>query len=117
VWDSLDAHTYRASLPGMREPVRAAVSGEVFEDHPDSHTLFSYGGAFFDRTLAESRGNRESQPGPGVCWLDERGTQPAIVIRTLDGAVRPQSLSELRACMRRVAAPGGSPEVGLTRIA
>ena len=116
-WDSLDAHTYHASLPGMKQPVRVAVSGEVFDDHTDSHTLFSYGGAFFDRTLGDSLGNAGPQPGPGVCWLENKGPHPAIVINTIDGLRRPESLSDLRSCIRRVAEPADAPEADFFRIA
>jgi hypothetical protein len=57
--------------------------------------------------LADSPGNTDSQPGPGVCWLDNSGPQPAIVINTLDGLKRPETLSHLRAYLHRVAEPGG----------
>ncbi|GEM_PF-6417387 len=115
-WDTLAAHTYQALLPGMKEPLRVAVSGDVFDDHSDSHTLFSYGGAFLNRTLADSLGNTDPQPGPGVCWLDSRGSCPAIVINTTDGLKRPETLSDLRACLRRVAEPMDAPEAELDRV-
>jgi len=116
-WDTLDAHTYQALLPGMQQAVRVAVSGEIFDDHADSHTLFSYGGAFFERTLADSLGNTDPQPGPGICWLDKKGRYPAIVVNTLDGLKRAETLSDLRAALRRAAEPVDAPEPDLVRIA
>jgi hypothetical protein len=93
--------------------VRVAVSGEVFDDHTDSHTLFSYGGAFFERVMAESQGNVESADGPGVCWKDAGG---AIAVQTVEGVGRPETLGELRACLRKIGEPAEAPEAGLRRI-
>ena len=115
LWEPLDAHSYKAQLAG-EAPVRVALSGDVFDEHRDSHTLFSYGGPLFERVMAAALESGVETRGPGVCWVEASGGKPAVVVNTLDGMRRPHTLSELRACLRTAGAPVKVPEAGWVKV-
>ncbi len=109
-WRPLDAGSYAAQLPGMPEEVRVTTSGEVFDDHDESHIFLSPGGGIFDRIVDEmSRSNGEAAGESGHVWLVRyQGSLPAwgVIVFTLEGAKEVGNLSELVEALERLGEPG-----------
>jgi hypothetical protein len=115
VWRLLDHGSYAAQLPGMAEEVRATTSGEVFDDHGESHLFLSPGGGLFDRIVDDmTRTNGESCAETGHVWLVSRQeTRPAceVVVFSTGGPKVVKTLGELLEGLQHLG-EAGRPEAG-----
>ncbi len=110
-WSPLDARSYSARLPGMKEPIRVTTSGEVFEESGDNHQFFSPGGWLYEKLQASAGQLAGSQEQPGVCWLlrDAAGRPAAFVVNTTAGFCRADTLDHLIVLLERPARPAPFP--------
>ena len=109
-WRSLDTGSYAAQLPGMTGDVRVTTSGEVFDDHCESHVFLSPGGGIFDKIVEDmTRASEQSAAEIGHVWLvggrSERQTEKVVVF-TIEGPTVVRSFGERMDGLQRLGEAG-----------
>jgi superfamily II DNA or RNA helicase len=109
-WRPLDFRSYAAALPGTPER-RVTTSGQVFDDHVESHEFFSPGGRLFDGIAREEATLELSEATTGVCWRvrTEGERQYRFVVMTSTGAQEIKSLKGLLQVVRLLGPPSEPP--------
>lgn len=109
-WRPLDAGSYAAGLPGLPDEIRVTTSGDVFDDHGESHVFLSPGGGLFDRLVAEmARPAGEAHAGKGHVWLvPQQGSASAceVVVFTTEGPKVVRTLGELMDSLQHLGEAG-----------
>jgi hypothetical protein len=97
----------------MPDEVRVTTSGDVFDDHCESHALLSPGGSIFDGIVEEmTRGIDQVQADSGHVFLvfnDEASQAGTVVVMTKGGSQEVSTLSELLDALSYLG-PSGRPE-------
>jgi hypothetical protein len=116
-WRPLDLRSYAAALPGTPER-RVTTSGQVFDDHVESHEFFSPGGRLFDGIAREEATLELSEATTGVCWRvrTEGEQQYRFVVMAPTGHQEIKSLKDLLQVVKLLGPPREPPEIsGTTR--
>jgi hypothetical protein len=95
----------------MQESIRLTTSASVFEESCESHQLFSPGGQLFEELSSSADASLAAEAQPGICWLirDEQEAPVALVVNTLNGLRRINTLDELVSALSSIGAPNLFP--------
>lgn len=109
-WAPLDPGSFALRLPGMAQKVRMTTRAEVFDDHFESHDLFSPGAHLFERIAAGDLGPSQPLAGTvGSYWLIEP-TEPGkawlVIVRTSTGERSISTVAELADSLEASPSPG-----------
>ncbi len=107
-WKKLDYRSYSLQLPGMSESIRATTSGDVFEDHFESHEFLSPGGHLFaDLEKGQVSQEVQSDSAKGHFWIIESsgGRSCEFIAMTRNGPRRIETLNDLVASLENLGPP------------